>query len=42
VLVPQKAEAVIRLPSSLGLRASAELKQAVTRLVGNPAAIAFQ
>lgn len=42
VVFPQKAEAVIRLPSSLGLRPSAELKQAVTRLVGNPAAVVFQ
>ncbi|MBE0616691.1 MAG: DNA polymerase III subunit alpha, partial [Proteobacteria bacterium] len=41
VLVPQKAEAIIRLPSTLGLRASAELKQAVRRVIGSEGAIAF-
>ncbi len=34
ILVPQKADVVIRLPSSLGLRASPDLKAAVRRLIG--------
>ncbi len=41
VLLPQKAEAVIRLPSAFGIRASAELRQAVKHLIGNDTAIAF-
>ncbi len=34
ILVPQTADVVIRLPSSLGLRASPDLKAAVRRLIG--------
>ncbi|MDW7711218.1 MAG: DNA polymerase III subunit alpha [Deferrisomatales bacterium] len=41
VLVPQKAEAVIRLPASLGLRASTELRKEVAGLMGTDGAITF-
>ena len=42
ILVPEKAETVIRLPSTLALRASADLKQAVRGLIGNESAIQFR
>jgi len=41
ILIPDQAEAVIRLPAALALRASAELKAAVGGLIGNPSAVSF-
>ncbi len=42
IIVHERADAVIRLPSTLALRASAELKDAVRGLIGNEAAITFK
>ncbi|MDF1555586.1 MAG: DNA polymerase III subunit alpha [Deferrisomatales bacterium] len=41
IVIPDRAETVIRLPSTLTLRASAELKKAVGGLIGNDSAVSF-